>query len=216
MGDHMEVTYIGHACFVVKFSTGLSVCFDPYATGSVPGLSDADVIADEVFCSHSHADHNARGAVGKPEVRYDGPAPEVKIISSFHDEVRGAKRGTNNITKITSGNETVVHMGDIGCELTDAQLAEIKGCDLLLIPVGGFFTVGCREAFELCRQISPKAVVPMHFRGDTFGYDVISGREEFVELVRNSGDRKIINAGSVFGDIPDESSLLLMEPLRIL
>ena len=212
----MEITYIGHACFTVKFSTGLSVCFDPYAAGSVPGLANADAVADEVFCSHHHADHNAEGSVGKPENGYAGPAPEVEIISSYHDEVKGAKRGTNNITKITSGNETVVHMGDIGCDLTEGQLAKIKGCDLLMIPVGGFYTIGCREAFELCSKIGPKAVIPMHFRGDTFGYDVISGREEFVELIRNSGERKIINAGSVFNDLPDERSLLLMEPLRIL
>lgn len=212
----MEVTYIGHACFVVKFSTGLSVCFDPYSGGSVPGLADAGAVAGEVFCSHSHGDHNASGEVRKPEKSYDGPAPEVEIIPSFHDEVKGAKRGTNNITRIKSGTETVVHMGDIGCDLTADQTAKIKGCDLLMIPVGGFFTIDCKKAFELCRQIDPGAVVPMHYRGDSFGYDVISGREEFVELIRNSGERKIINGGSTVDGLPSGKSLLLMDPLRIL
>ena len=212
----MEVTYVGHACFIIRFSTGLSVCFDPYAKGSVPGLSDANAVADEVYCSHTHADHNDSGSVRSPEKPYEGPAPEVEIIRTFHDEVRGAKRGTNTITLVKSGSETVVHMGDIGCDLTDEQLAKIKGCDLLLIPVGGFFTIGCRQAFDLCGRIDPAAVVPMHFSGESFGYDVISGREEFVELIKNAGDREIINAGSSIDDLPSGKSLLLMDPLRIL
>ena len=212
----MKVTYIGHACFLIRFSTGLSVCFDPYSPGSVPGLADADVVADEVFCSHSHGDHNAAGCVGTPEKRYVGPQPVIEVISTFHDDDGGSKRGMNNITKITSGGETVVHMGDIGCDLTGEQAAALKGCDLLLIPVGGFFTIDCQKAYEMCRQIDPKAVVPMHYRGDSFGYDVISGREGFEELIANGGGRRKVNAGSSVEELPDGKSLLLMEPLRIL
>jgi L-ascorbate metabolism protein UlaG (beta-lactamase superfamily) len=107
-------------------------------------------------------------------------------------------------------------MGDIGCELTDDQIGKLKGCDLLLIPVGGFFTIGCKEAFDLCQKIDPKVVVPMHYRGETFGYDVISGREEFVELVRNAGGRAIVNGGNSVDALPEEKSLLLLDPLRIL
>ena len=212
----MEVTFIGHACFLIKFSTGLSVCFDPYATGSVPGLGDAEVTADEVFCSHSHPDHNDKESVRTPEIPYNGPAPEVELIQTFHDDVCGAKRGMNNITIVRSGGETAVHMGDLGCDLTAEQIEKLKGCDLLLIPVGGFFTIDCRKAFEICGQIGPKVVVPMHYSGESFGYDVISGREEFVELIRSSGEREIINGGSNVPALPDGKVLLLMEPLRIL
>lgn len=212
----MKVTYVGHACFLIRFSTGLTVCFDPYSTGSVPGLSDADAVADEVYCSHSHGDHNDYESVGSPETPYAGPAPEVEVIRSFHDEVQGAKRGRNNITMVKSGSETVVHMGDIGCDLTEEQVEKIKGCDLLLIPVGGFFTIGCRQAFDLCGRIDPVAVVPMHYSGESFGYDVISGREEFVDLIKNEGKRQVINAGSSIDELPSAKSLLLMEPLRIL
>ena len=113
----MEITYIGHACFVIRFDTGLTVCFDPYSHGSVPGLSDANASADEVFCSHSHKDHSDFESVGKPFDPYTGPEPEVTVIKTFHDDVQGAKRGRNNITKVKSGDETVVHMGDIGCDL---------------------------------------------------------------------------------------------------
>ena len=195
----MEVTYIGHACFVIRFSTGLSVCFDPYSKGSVPGLSDCNAVADEVFCSHTHGDHNDSASVGSPDEAYSGPAP-----------------GKNNITIIKCGGETAVHMGDIGCELSDSQIEKLKGCDLLMIPVGGFFTINCKEAFELCGKIDPKVVVPMHFSGESFGYDQISGREEFVELIEDAGGRAVINGGSSVSALPEEKSLLLLDPLRIL
>lgn len=212
----MDVTYIGHACFLIRFSTGLRVCFDPYGPGSVPGLADPCVAADEVFCSHSHADHNCREAVGLPEIPYDGPAPETVIISSFHDEAGGTKRGPNNIMLVKSGNETVVHMGDTGCDLTPEQIDRIRGCDLLMIPVGGFFTIDCKKAFELCSLIDPVTVIPMHYRGDTFGYDVISGRDEFVDLIEKNGGRTTVRGGSSVSGLPGGRSLLLMEPLRIL
>jgi len=212
----MEVTFIGHACFLIKFDTGLTVCFDPYKPGYVPGLSDVNVFADEVYCSHSHADHNYYEAVGEPYEPYTGPAPEVEVIKTFHDEVEGAKRGRNNITKVTSGNENVVHMGDIGCNLTDEQLAVIRGCDLLLIPVGGYYTIDCKKAFEMVGQIDPKVVIPMHYKSKKFGYDVLSGREEFVELIGNEGDREIIGRKYMVEELPAVKSLLLMEPLRVL
>lgn len=211
----MEVNYIGHACFVIRFDTGLTVCFDPYKSGSVPGLSDANACADEVYCSHSHADHADYESVREPIDRYTGEAPQIEVIKSFHDECEGAKRGRNNITKVTSGGETVVHMGDIGCDLTSDQLEIIKGCDLLMIPVGGFFTIDCKQANEMVKLIDPKVVIPMHYRSKKFGYDMISGREEFVELIGNDGDREIVSRKGIVDELPDVKSLLLMEPLRI-
>lgn len=212
----MEVIYIGHACFLVKFNTGLSVCFDPYKDGSVPGLTAPEAVAHEVFCSHSHDDHSDYLSVMAPEFQYRGSEPEIETLKTFHDDVQGAARGRNNITVVKVGGEKAVHMGDIGCDLNTEQLDRIKGCDLLMIPVGGFFTINCRQAYRMCEQINPKAVVPMHYRGKTFGYDVISGREEFVELISEAGNRQIVNAGRHIEVLPEGKSLLLMEPLRIL
>ena len=212
----MDITYIGHACFLIHFATGLSVCFDPYKKGSVPGLGEAEVTADEVFCSHSHSDHSDFESVMPPEEPYEGSEPTVEIIKTFHDDVQGAARGRNNITIVKTRTEKVVHMGDLGCDITNEQLDRIKGCDLLMIPVGGFFTINCRQAFRMCQMIEPKAVVPMHYRGRTFGYDQISGREEFVQLVKDEGVRKIVNGGTHIGSLPEGKSLILMDPLRIL
>ncbi len=214
----MDITYIGHSCFMIELSTGYSICFDPYAPGSVPGLGEVGVVADKVLCSHGHRDHNAEECVKSPSRAFNGPFPEIEIIDTYHDEVKGAKRGPNKITIVRSEPDSavIVHMGDIGCNLTDEQLEKIKGCDLLMIPVGGFYTIDCRQAFELCCRIDPKAVIPMHFRGRGFGYDVISGREEFVELIREKGGREIISGGGKVRGIPDGKTLLLMDPVRFL
>ena len=212
----MDIVYVGHACFLVRFKTGFSVCFDPYKPGSVPGLTAPNVVADEVFCSHSHDDHGDFGAVSSPDDRYTGPEAETEIIKTFHDDVQGAARGRNNITIVKVRGEKAVHMGDIGCDLTEEQIDRIRGCDLLMIPVGGFFTINCRQAFRMVQQTEPKAVVPMHYRGKGFGYDVISGREEFVELFEKEGKRKIFSTGRHIEGLPEDKSLLLMEPLRIL
>ena len=212
----MEVTYIGHACFLIKLSTGYSICFDPYASGSVPGLSDIAVTADSVNCSHKHADHYGYAEVLSPDEPYSGELPEIEYIQSFHDEVQGAKRGTNTITIVNSAsdNAKIVHMGDIGCDLTSDQLARLKGCDLLMIPVGGFYTIDSKKAFEITSLIDPKVVIPMHFRGRSFGYDVISGREEFVDLIKARADRAVVDAESHIEALPVEKTLLLMDPLR--
>ena len=114
----MDITYIGHSCFLIKFDTGLTVCFDPYKEGSVPGLGPTDVEAHEVFCSHSHNDHNDFESVMSPAEPYTGREPEIDIIKTFHDDVQGAARGRNNITIVKVGGEKDGHMGDSGCDIT--------------------------------------------------------------------------------------------------
>ena len=107
-----------------------------------------------------------------------------------------------------------VHMGDIGCELSASQLDQIKGCDVLMIPVGGFYTINARQAFAMTKDIDPRVVIPMHYRGKTFGYKEIATREEFEQLVLAKGDRKVIRHTSVFEDNDDYKCMVLLEPLR--
>ena len=209
----MKITYIGHACFVIENNAGGKIATDPYKKGSVPGLSAPDIEADEVICSHGHSDHNAYDEVSAPAEPWGG---DFKILSikTYHDNMKGVLRGRNNINRFEVDGLKFVHMGDIGCELTDTQLDEIKGCDVLMIPVGGFFTINARQAYEMINLIEPRAVIPMHYRGVNFGYKEIAGREEFVESIVKEGKREIITAGSVIDSIPEEKTLILMEPLR--
>ncbi len=184
----MKITYLAHSCFVVE-EDGWRVVFDPYEPGSVPGAGDVNEEANMVICSHEHGDHNARGCV---KIVGEGvPCPfEIRQIQTYHDECNGAKRGKNTIT-LLKGRTSLVHMGDIGCPLTEEQIGELKGADVLLIPVGGFFTIDAAQAKAMADAIGARVVIPMHYRGEGFGYDVIGPVEAFTKLcdtVKEYGD----------------------------
>ena len=209
----MKITYIGHACFLIEDASGHTLAIDPYKSGSVPGLADHALVADEVVCSHGHYDHDDFDGVGSPEdvwsERFD-----ITAIRTFHDDVKGMARGRNNISLINIDGAKVVHMGDIGCELTESQLDQIRNCDVLLIPVGGFFTIGARQAFQMTKAINPRVVIPMHYRGKTFGYKEIATREEFEQLIIASGDRRVIRHTSILEVMPGDRCMALLDPLR--
>lgn len=209
----MKITYIGHACFLIEDNAGHTLVTDPYKSGYVPGLADHNVTADEVICSHGHGDHNDSEGVRKPFETWDGRF-DIKTVHTFHDDVGGAARGRNDISIINVDGLRIVHMGDIGCELTESQLDDLRNCDVLMIPVGGFFTIDARQACEMTMKIDPKVVIPMHFRGKTFGYDEISTNEEFIQLITSEGSRRIIKDTSVIEKIPDDKCMFALDPAK--
>lgn len=102
------------------------------------------------------------------------------LCSHDHDDHHlGSHRGKNTIHILTYENMKVVHMGDIGCMIDD--LSKIKNCDVLMIPIGGYYTIDTKEALEYNNQIQPRIVIPMHYRSGDMGYDVLSTNEEFIK-----------------------------------
>ena len=174
----MKLIWHGHSCFTLETSQG-TVVFDPYADGSVPGLPPLDLQADLVLCSHEHHDHNARS-----NVHLSGRAPsfQVERLDTFHDPEQGALRGPNTIHMISADGLRVAHLGDLGCALTPEQLERLQGLDAVLIPVGGYYTIDAAQADEIARQLQSRVVVPMHYRGEGFGYDVIAPLDRFLAL----------------------------------
>ena len=174
------LTWYGHSCFRLDFGAGGSVVFDPYEVGSVPGVELPDGLsADTVLCSHGHGDHNAAG-----RVKLSGKMPyyAVSSIGTFHDPEQGKKRGPNNIYIVEYEGFRAVHLGDLGCALTAEETEGLRGADLLLIPVGGFFTIGPKEAKEIIGTLQPRIAVPMHYRRGDMGYPVISPLSDFTGL----------------------------------
>lgn len=210
----MKITYVGHSCFLIENEEGGKIVFDPYKPGSVPGYADIGIAADEIVISHGHGDHSGDLYVDKAEPAYDKEF-QIGKIRTFHDDVRGADRGRNNISIVTIDGKRVVHMGDIGCDLTQGELDILMNCDVLMIPVGGYYTIGARQAFEMCNRINPKVIIPMHYRGRGFGYLEIGGKEPFLNYFAVT-DRPVISAGSEISDLPEGKCVLSMEPLRIL
>lgn len=175
------LTWYGHSCFGLDFGPGGSVVFDPYSPGSVPGTElPKKLAADLVLCSHQHGDHNAADRV---KLNGRKPAFSVTLLDSFHDSEKGAKRGPNTIALVEYDGFRAVHLGDQGCALSAEQIEALKEPDLLMIPVGGFFTIGPDEAVSILHQLQPRVAVPMHYRRGKMGYNVLSSLEEFLEKV---------------------------------
>ncbi len=171
----MKLTWYGHACFLAETAAG-SIVFDPYSPGSVPGLTLPPLRADAVHCSHGHGDHCYIDAVtlsGKT------PGFTLRTVSCFHDGLRGALRGQNRIAIVESEGLRLVHLGDLGHPLSKEQLLEIGRPDVLLIPVGGHYTIDAATAAQVVRDLNPVLTIPMHYRGAGFGYNVIGTVDAF-------------------------------------
>ena len=175
----MNITYLGHSCFKVE-SQGYSIVQDPYQDGKVPGYAPVRETADEVLCSHGHGDHCGVENVTRKQ---GGVSPfTVETIDTWHDDQQGALRGPDTIHILDDGQCRLAHLGDLGCELTPEQKARLSGLTALLIPVGGYYTIDAAQAAKLAGELSPTVTVPMHYRGDGFGYDVIGTLDQFTAL----------------------------------
>lgn len=175
----MKLTYLGHSCFKVE-SQDYSVIFDPYQDGKVPGYAPIRETANEVLCSHGHGDHCG---VENVTLKQGGASPfTVETIDTWHDDQQGALRGTDTIHILDDGQCRIAHLGDLGCELTPEQKERLKGLTALLIPVGGYYTIDAAQAAKLAGELSPAVTVPMHYRGEGFGYDVIGVLDQFTAL----------------------------------
>ena len=174
----MKISWYGHSCFRID-SAGGSLVLDPYSDGSVPGLELPALTADAVLCSHGHSDHAGTEKVALSGRAYGG---RVETLDCFHDGEGGAKRGANAVRIVSDEGLRVVHLGDLGHELSEEQYAAIGSPDVLLIPVGGFFTIDAAQAWEAARRIGARVTVPMHYRGEGFGYDVIGTLDGYLRL----------------------------------
>ena len=167
----MKVKWLGHAAFLITADDGTRVITDPYARqGDRLTYDDIAEAADIVLVSHDHFDHNNVAAVrGSPQVvkgagSHTVKGIEFKGVAAYHDEAQGSQRGTNTIFCFTLDGIRVCHLGDLGHALTAQQMADIGQVDVLLIPVGGVFTIDAAAATQVCERLNPRVVVPMHFK----------------------------------------------------
>ena len=178
----MKIKWLGHSCFRID-ADGQALVIDPFSPGSVSGLRDIDETANVVLCSHMHGDHNSVASVHL--VESDRDVFNIDTIQSYHDDKQGKQRGENIIHIIEAEGYKVVHMGDQGCMLPQEDIEKLYDCDVLLIPIGGFFTIDATQAAELVKQIKPRVTIPMHYHSDTFGYDVLGRVEDFTKYFEN-------------------------------
>ena len=181
----MKIEYLGHSSFKLTESTGTSVVCDPY--DSSVGFKMGKVRADAVTVSHGHFDHNNFKAVeGNPivldkECSYDLPGVEIDSIKSFHDRQRGKKRGENLIFKFRMDGIDICHLGDLGEDCSSELIDLLLPVNVLLIPVGGTYTMTAEMAKEYVDRIMPDIVIPMHYKSKDCKLD-ISKVDEFTSL----------------------------------
>lgn len=216
----MDITYYGHSCFRLKGKTGIVVT-DPF-DASV-GLPLPKLSADIVTISHNHSDHNNVSAVSGTTRRdhpfvVDAPGEyelfDVSVfgLSSFHDNEKGSIRGKNIISVIHIDGITVVHLGDLGHGLSEKEIEQFGRVDVLLIPVGGHFTIDATQAGTIIGAVEPSVVVPMHYKTDkhTPEFSAVSGVDVFLKEMGKEGispqDKLMVNAGS----LPPEMQVVVL------
>jgi L-ascorbate metabolism protein UlaG (beta-lactamase superfamily) len=176
-----KLTWYGQSCFLLETAAGTRIVMDPIPKGIGYELPQG-LKADVVTISHEHPDHNNLGFVtGKPRVirgltadkkgwaRVDEKLKDVSIrsVGVYHDEKRGAARGLNTVFIFEVGGVRIAHLGDLGHVLNDDQLAAIGAVDVLLVPVGGTFTIDALKATRVIEQLRPRImVIPMHYKTD--------------------------------------------------
>jgi len=177
----MIITWQGHSCFKIqdKMGTdGVTVVTDPFNKETGSKLKVPNFEADIVTVSHDHKDHNNVDALrGKPFVvscagEYDFKGVLIEGIDSYHDDKKGEERGGNIIYRIEIDDISVAHLGDLGDILDNAQIEKLIGTDVLLIPVGGKYTIDAKKAVEVISQIEPRIIIPMHYKTEGLAFDL--------------------------------------------
>src|SRR5699024_5655428 len=158
------IAWLGPSCFLLE-SGGFRVLVDPFQ--GVPGLPDTAARANAVYCSHGHFDHNHTQNVTLAEGGEDPFA--VTEVPSSHDGQGGTLRGPTTIRRVAAAGLPAVHLRDPGCQLTAAQVRALRPCAALLVPVGGFYALDAQGAKAVAETLSPRVIVPMHYRTETFG-----------------------------------------------
>ncbi len=189
----MEITYLGHSCFKFKNKEGMIVVVDPFSPEFV-GLALVKEIADVVVSSHDHEDHHNLEMVSGPvkrssvfvidrEGEYEIGGVEISAIKTYHDKNEGADRGKNLVTVFRIDGVTLVHLGDLGHKLSDSQVERLGSVAVLMVPVGGYFSLDASEASDAIKQIQPSLVIPMHYKvpGMKDGFEMLGTLENFLD-----------------------------------
>lgn len=178
----VKITYHGHACFALE-ANGYRVVIDPYKHGMVDGLPDLKLEANAVYGSHGHGDHNFFDAVTILET--DNAAPyTVESYETPHDDQGGKLRGMNQVRIFRFDDLRIAHLGDLGDFPEENVLNALKNVDCLLIPVGGFYTIDPVMAKKVADAVEPKVCIPMHYRTDSVGFDVLAHIDDFTKQYR--------------------------------
>ncbi len=215
----VRVKWLGHACFEIS-SKKVTIVTDPHDGHSI-GLNPPRSEADIVLISHDHFDHaDGEKYVKKPGAKvlkaekgvWSVHGVEIIGVTSFHDKFQGRQRGKNIIYRFVVDDIAFCHLGDLGHELTDEQLKAIGRVHVLFIPVGGTYTIGPREAYNVIEKMRPNIVIPMHYRVPGLKLP-IAEVDEFIDIVEDKFKVKYLESNEIEVDkesLPRETTIYIL------
>jgi len=175
----MDIKYLGHSAFYIRSKT-VKMVTDPYDS-AYTGLKFPRTEADIVTISHDHKDHNCMTDIkGDPLVltwpgEFEKKQVRITGYQTFHDKKNGEERGSNVIYKFEADNYTLLHCGDLGHVIPDEIVDQIGSIDVMMIPVGGLYTIDPVEAVKILKEIEPAIVIPMHYGRSDLNSEVFAG-----------------------------------------
>jgi len=211
----MKVKWLGHASFLITSDSGVRIITDPYEPNDKLLYGAIDESADIATVSHDHFDHGNVAAVkGAPQtVKGDAEIKGIKFkgIATSHDASGGKERGSNTIFCFEVDGVKVCHLGDLGHELTAEQAAQAGAVDVLLLPVGGFYTIDATVASKVTEQLKPKVVIPMHFKNSKCDFP-IAGVEEFLRDKNDTSQPDTSEVEFRAGEMPPTTQIIVLKP----
>lgn len=187
----MDIKYLGHASFQIKTKSA-TIITDPFDPKMV-GLKYPKTEADIVTISHHHPDHDKVDLITGTPLVIDWPGEfekqNVRIsgYQTFHDKNKGADRGENVMYKIEAEGISLLHCGDLGHLLDESFAQDLGEVQILMVPVGGFYTIDAQEAVKVVRQLEPSIVIPMHYNHDGLNQDTFAQVAQIETFLKEIG-----------------------------
>lgn len=214
----MRIEWLGHSAFKLTSDEGVAVLTDPYDPNCYAGTLRYRPIQDKVqivTVSHNHPDHAfPQGLPGAPVIlttqpRYTHGDIRAESFPAFHDDAEGKKRGEIRVFVFRISGITVGHCGDLGAIPPPTTLTALKNLDVLLVPIGGTFTIDADQALELIRQATPSCVIPMHYKTQQCGFDI----DGIGPLLKKAPEARILKK-SILEITADrrEKGIVILEP----
>jgi len=215
----MLIQYYGHSCFKIttkpagRGQDDINLFIDPFDKSI--GLRPPQGQADITLVTHNHSDHNNIEALkGEPSIvdipgEYSIKGINIVGIGTYHDNSNGQERGLNTIYLLDSEDIKICHLGDLGTNLTEKQMEILDGIDILMIPIGGKYTIDAKKAIEIIRKIEPKIVIPMHYKINGSNLDV-ADEKEFCNEIGNCSSEKTSKLNIKKKDLENKSMEVLI------
>ena len=215
----MKINYLGHSAFELALASGARYVIDPYTAGAFGTLNYAPIEGDfdVAIVSHNHEDHVSRDVLSRSKkivnksgkVTVDGVT--IESLMTYHDGAKGSARGKNLITIVGAEGLRVAHLGDLGHPIAPKNFPMLSWVDVMMIPVGGHFTIDASVAAEIARAFEPKIVIPMHYLTPKADFP-ITPVENFTKLMDTLEIEGRSEIEVTKETLPAETRVVVLEP----